>query len=88
MAHQFLDMEAELSEGSEDEEVRKELKKQKKIKFAPDSDDEEEEEEEDGSHHCFYIIIIYVSFVLFFNLNKFKFYLRRKISRRNERFDK
>jgi hypothetical protein len=59
MADEFLDIEAELSEGSEDEEVRKELKKHKKLKFAHNSDDEEEEEEEDGSHH-FFIIIIYV----------------------------
>lgn len=45
----FFDNEAEVSEGSEDEEVRDEIRKHKKFKTKrEDSDEEEEEDDDDG----------------------------------------
>jgi len=46
---EFFDREAEVSEGSEDEEVRDEIKKHKKLKnLKREVDSDEEEEEDDG----------------------------------------
>ena len=44
MADQFFDHEAEVSEGSEDEDVRHDIKQKKKTRFQ----DSSEEDEEDG----------------------------------------
>lgn len=57
MASAFIDEEAILSEGSEDEEVRNELKVKKKSKAKKTFDDSSEEEEEDGKHFLLHLIL-------------------------------
>ena len=48
---EFFDQEALVSEGSEDEEVRDEIRKHKKIHKKRSSDDSDEEEEDDDGNY-------------------------------------
>ena len=45
---EFFDHEAEVSEGSEDEEVREDIRRHKKSKSLKRDEDSDEEEDDDG----------------------------------------
>lgn len=66
----FFDNEAEVSEGSEDEEVRDEIRKHKKFKNVKREDSDEEEEEDDDDGKVFSFLICLNIFLLFVSISK------------------
>ena len=62
---EFFDHEAVVSEGSEDEEVRDEIKKHKKSKSLKMDEDSDEEEDDDGECLVGYCYLQVLTFSMF-----------------------